>query len=144
MGEAAQDFARRMREVHKEAEAALKKAAEDMKRTYHRKRSPSHDFQVGDQVWLEATHVTSDRPTKKLDDKRYGLFTILSKHGESAFKLRLPPTWKLIYPIFNECVLSPFHPPEFPSQKKLPPPPPDLIEGFEEQEIEEVLDSRLR
>ena len=88
------------------------------------------------------TYISSDRPTKKLDDKHYGPFTILSKHGESAFKLHLPPTWRAIYPVFNECVLSPFTPPEFPSQQKPPPPPPDLVKGLEEQEVKEILDSR--
>ena len=81
---------------------------------------------------------------KKLDDKRYGPFTILSKHGESAYKLWLPVTWKSIYPIFNECVLSPYHAPTFPSQKRLSPPLPDLVGGYKEQEVEEILDSRLR
>jgi hypothetical protein len=142
--EAVHEFASRMNAVRQEAEAALHEAADDMKRAYDRRRSPSRDYQVGDQVWLEATHISSDRPTKKLDDKRYGPFTILRKHGESAFKLKLPLTWKSIYPVFNECVLSPYTPPAFPIQQKPPPPPPDLIEGFEEQEIEEILDSRLR
>ena len=142
--EAAKEFADRMKKTRIEAESALKKAAEDMKRYYDRKRSPSHEFKVGDKVWLEATHISSDRPMKKLDDKRYGPFRIISKHGESAFKLSLPKTWKTIYPVFNECVLSPYVPAQFPSQKQPPPPPLDLIEGYEEQEIEEILDSRLR
>lgn len=137
------DFANRMKKICSEAEAVLKKAADDMKCTYDQKHSPSKDFQVGDRVWLEATHITSDRPTQKLDDKCYSPFTILSKHGESAYKLRLPATWKSIYPIFNECVLTPYAPPQFPSQIRPLPPPPDLIEGVEEQEVQEILDSCL-
>lgn len=104
----------------------------------------SPGFQLGDQVWLEATHITSDRPTKKSDDKRYGPFTILSKHGASAYKLRLPTTWKNIFPIFNECVLSRYHKPAFHFQNRPSPPPPDSIGGHEEQEVEGVSDSRLR
>ena len=142
--EAADEFAKRMKGIREEAAAALRKASDDMKRAYDRRRLPSPGFKVGDRVWLEAAHITSDRPMKKLDDKRYGPFTILSKHGESAYKLRLPTTWKTIYPVFNECVLSRYHPPAFPSQSHPPPPPPDLIGGHEEQEIEEILDSRLR
>jgi len=41
-------------------------------------------------------------------------------------------------------VLTPYTPPEFSSQRRPLPPPPDLIEGVEEQEIDEILDSRLR
>jgi len=133
-----------MQGVRSEAEAALRKAASDMKRAHDRRRSPSKDYKIGNRVWLEATHIKSDRPTKKLDDKRYGPFVILSKHGESTYKLQLPMTWKSVYPIFNECVLTPYSPPQFPSQVRPPPPPPDLVAGVEEQEIEEVLDSRLR
>jgi hypothetical protein len=142
--EAAKEFADRMHQTRSEAECALKRAAEDMKRFYDRKRSESHDFKVGDQVWLESTHISSDRPAKKLDDKRYGPFKILQKHGASAYKLALPTTWKAIHPVFNECVLSPFKPAEFPSQKKPPPPPSVLVDGYEEQEVEEILDSRVR
>lgn len=36
----------------------------------------AHNFTVGDQVWLEATHILSDHPTNKLDDKRYGPFRL--------------------------------------------------------------------
>jgi len=97
-----------MKTIHVEAEAALKKAAEDIKRYYDRKQGPSYHFKVGDRVWLEAMHILSDHPMKKLDDKHHGPFKIISKHGESAFKLDLPKTWKAVYPVFNECVLSPY------------------------------------
>jgi transposase InsO family protein len=142
--EAVQEFADRMRKTRAEAESALKKAAEDMKQFYDRKRSESYNFKIGDRVWLEATNISSDQPMKKLDDKRYGPFKILSKHGESAYKLALPVTWKSIHPVFNECVLSPFKPAEYPSQRKPPPPPSVSVDGYEEQEVEEILDSRLR
>jgi hypothetical protein len=132
-----------MWKTHGEAESALRKAAEDMKCYYDRQHHESHDFKIGDDVWLEATHISSDRPTKKLDDKRYGPFKIVAKHGESAFQLALPAMWKLIYPVFNECILSPFKSAQFLSQRKPPPPPPVLIEGFAEQEVEEILDSHL-
>jgi len=92
--EAAKDFAEWMRKTREEVESALKRAAEDMKRFYDRKRNESHNFKIGDQVWLEATHISSDRPAKKLDDKRFGPFKILEKHGASAYKLALPGTWK--------------------------------------------------
>ena len=79
-----------------------------MKMVHDRRHSPLQDYKVGDQVWLEATHIKSDHPTKKFDDKWYGPFVILSNHGESAYKLQLPKTWRSVYPIFNECVLTPY------------------------------------
>ena len=90
--EATQEFADQIWKTHTEAESALKKAAEDMKQFYNHKRNESYNFKVGDHVWLEATNVSSDQPMKKLDDKWYGPFKILSKHGESTYKPALPTT----------------------------------------------------
>lgn len=131
--EAAKEFADRMQGIHTEAEAALCKAVADMKKVYNHQHSPSPNYKIGDWVWLEVTHIKSDCPTKKLDNK----------HGKSAYKLQLPAMWKSIYPIFNECVLTLYSPPQFPLQIQPPPPPPDLVAGVEEQEIEEIVDSHL-
>jgi hypothetical protein len=85
----------------------------------------------------------SDQPAKKLNDKCFGPFKILERHGASAYKFALPGIWKSIHLVFNECVLSPLCP-KFPSQRKPPPPPPRvLVDGYEEQEVEEILDSQL-
>lgn len=47
--------------------------------------------------------------------------------------------------MFNEALLTPYHPPEFSSQEKPPPPPPiEMPEGHKEYEVEEILSSRCR
>jgi len=56
-------------------------------------------------VWLEGTNLTTPRPSKKLEFKRFGPFPIISKHG-TAYKLAIPPTWKNIHPVFHETLLS--------------------------------------
>ena len=99
-----------MKTIRIKAESALKKAAEDMKWYYDRRQGPLYHFKVGDRVWLEATHISSDCPMKKkLDDKRYGPFKIVSKHGESAFKLDLPKTREAVYPLSNEVHVITLH-----------------------------------
>ena len=99
-----------MKTIRVKAESALRKAAEDMKWYYDRERGPLYHFKVGDRVWLEAMHISSDRPMmKKLDDRRYGPFKIISKHGESAFKLDLPKTWEAVYPLCNEVHVITLH-----------------------------------
>ena len=80
---------------------------------------------------------------KKLEDKRYGPFTIIKKVGRSAYQLQLPKTWKTLHPVFNEVVLSPYTPPAFPSQQKELPPPPEIINDQEEYIVEEIMDSKL-
>ena len=75
------DFKRELEEAGKEAASALKKAAEDMKRYYDKGKQPARQFKIGEKVYVEGKNITTTRPTKKLDDKRYGPFTILEKIG---------------------------------------------------------------
>ncbi|SJL05370.1 uncharacterized protein ARMOST_08737 [Armillaria ostoyae] len=140
---AASDFSKAIAQIHKETETALDEAADRMKTQYDKHKRPAREYHAGDKVWLDATNLHLPRPKKKLDDKRVGPFLILEKTGASAYKLKLPPHWK-IHPRFNEKLLSPFIPPAFPNQERPPPPPPDLIDGEEEWEIEEILDSKPR
>ncbi len=81
---------------------------------------------------------------KKLDDKRYGPFPIMAKVGASAYRLKLPKTWKHIYDVFNEAVLTPYHAPAFRQQAKPPPPPPIIIDDVPEYEVEQIIDSHVR
>ncbi len=132
-----------MSDIHCETHEALQKAATNMRRQYDKKKTSSRDYQVGDKVWLDSTNLHLPRPKKKLDDKRVGPFMIESKVGAAAYKLKLPPHWK-IHPRFNEKLLTLYTPLAFPNQEVPPPPPPDLINDEEEFKIEEILDSRPR
>ncbi len=140
---AAEEFMTMMSDIHQETRNALQKAVTNMKRQYDKRKTSSHDYQVGDKVWLDSTNLHLPRPKKKLNDKRIGPFVIIDKAGAAAYKLKLPPHWK-IHPCFNEKLLTPYILPAFPNQEVPPPPPPDLINDEEEFEIEEILDSRPR
>jgi hypothetical protein len=106
-----EEFAHRMTKVRGEAECALKRAAKEMKKFYDRKRKPE-EFSVGDQVWLEATNLTTDRPKKKLDHKRQGPFKIVQKISNVVYKLELPPSWR-IHPVFHVSKLRRYTPDPF-------------------------------
>ena len=82
-------------------------------------------------------------PIRKLDDKRHGPFTIIKKVRALSHKLKLPSTWRKIYPVFNEVYLSPFTPAEYSSQKQPPPPSPIITDKGEEYVVEEIMDSKL-
>ncbi len=138
---AAADFAKDMAIIHKETQKVLDEAAGRMKTQYDKGKRTARDYHIGDRVWLDSTNLSLPRPKKKLNDKCVGPFKILKKAGISAYKLKLPPHWK-IHLRFNEKLLTPYIPPAFPNQELPPPPPPDLINDEEEFEIEEVLDSR--
>ncbi len=121
----------------------MEKAAENMKKQYDKKKQKARDYQVGDKVWLDATNLRLPCPKNKLDTNRVSPFSILDKAGAAAYKLKLPPHWK-VHPRFNEKLLTPYIPPAFPNQEVPPPPPPNLINDEEEFEIEEILDSKPR
>ena len=97
-------------------------------------------FKEGDMVWLEGRNLHIDQPTAKLSPKRHGPFPIKKVLGPVTYQLTLPANWK-IHDVFHVDLLTPysetdFHGPNF--QR----PPPDLIDGAEEYEVEKVLDSR--
>jgi len=67
--EKAMEFMERIRKVHEEAEAALKKAQEDMKRQADRGRKETKDWKKGNRVLLSTKDlVFKERPARKLVD----------------------------------------------------------------------------
>jgi len=94
-------------------------------------------LKVGDNVWLENKNIHSNRPSKKLDNKRYGPFKISKDIGSGAFELELPEGW-MIHNIFNENLLTQCMEPKFKGQHEEPAPPPTIINEEEEYEMEEV------
>ncbi|KAL5525264.1 hypothetical protein ACEPAF_9134 [Sanghuangporus sanghuang] len=139
----AEEFAKHVKEVHELAQDNLTQANEDMKRFYDRHAGKSITYEAGQKVFLDGRNIKTIRPTKKMDDKWFGPFEVVEKVGASAYRLKLPKTWKKVHPVFNEILLKPAVQPSFESQKKPPPPPPVIIDEQEEYEVEEILDSRL-
>jgi len=58
--ETAKEFAEQMKLIHKEAQAALSKARDDMTRyaDFHRGQVP--EYKVGDKVWLSTKNLNVD------------------------------------------------------------------------------------
>ena len=138
-----EDFVKRMDSSKEEAEAALHQAAEDMARYYDQQRGESITYKVGDQVWLDAKDLKTDRPSRKLSDKRYGPFKIVKVVSPHAYQLELPPSMK-IHPVFHTVRLRPYCPDTIPGRTLPPPRPPPVVEGDDpEYEVEYIKDSRL-
>ena len=67
--EKAMEFVERMKKIHKEAGAALKKAQEDMKRQVDRGRKEIKDWKKRDRVLLSTKDlVFKEKPARKLVD----------------------------------------------------------------------------
>ena len=88
-------------------------------------------------MWLDNKNIHSNRPSKKLDNKRYRLFKISKDIGLEAFELELLEGW-MIHNIFNEDLLTQCVEPKFQEQCKDLAPPSIIINEEEEYEVEEV------
>ena len=141
--ESINEFKERMESALNEAKAALAKSKDDMAKYYNRTRALAPEYQPGDKVYLDASDIQTTRPSKKLSHRRLGPFPIVRKVGNSAYRLKLPPSMSRLHPVFNVVKLTPA--PEDPILGRRPhlPPPPEIIQGEEEWIVEEILDSRV-
>ena len=97
-------------------------------------------YKTGDQVWLEGCNLQIDRPSVKLAPKRYRPFKIGKVLSPITYQLKLPPQWK-IHDVFHADLLTPYHETKF-HGPNFTRPPPDLIDGEEEYEVKEILQSQ--
>jgi len=99
--EKAIEFVERMKKVHEEARAALKKAQEDMKKQADKGRKETKDWKKGDRVLLSTKDlVFKERLTRKLVDRYIGPYTIKEVVFTNVVKLWLPTSMR-IYLVVN-------------------------------------------
>ena len=97
-------------------------------------------WKSGDKIWLEERNLKLCYPSKKLAPRREGPFEITQVISPVAYKLRLPPTWK-IHNVFHASLLSSYR--ETPEHGlNFSNPPSDLIRGEEEYKIDKILSHR--
>jgi transposase InsO family protein len=99
-------------------------------------------YEEGEQVWIEGTNLKTLYPSAKLGPKRYRPFKVLKQFSNAMYQVEIPRRWK-IHNVFHANLLTPYkemelHGPNFTR------PPPDLIEGEEEFEVEKILDVQQR
>ncbi len=101
---------------------------------------PLSQYKLGQQVWLDMTHLKLPHQKAKLTPRRLGPFKITKEISPVAYQLALPANWR-IHDMFHTSLLNPYHEtnahgPNFTR------PPPDLIEGEEEFEVERIVSHR--
>jgi len=130
-----------MSQLHDTLQVERTEAQLRHKKYYDEGRKPDPNLQSGDMVWLLPRKIRTTRLCKKLNYKKIGPFKILAKIGESTYKLDLPPSMR-IHNTFQISLLELYHDDKFPSQRTQPP-PPIILKGEPEYELEEIIDSRL-
>ena len=113
-------------------EYARQKMKEKIKSTYE-------PFKLGQKVWLNGRNIKLGY-NKKITTKHEGPFKIIEILGPVNYRLKLPDKWRL-HNNFHACLLTPYkendvHGPNFPQ------PPPDIIDGEAEYEVERIISHR--
>ena len=115
-------------------------AIEALNKTAEKSGTPSAQYHARDQVWLEGKNLQLPHQVTKLVPKRYGPFKIIKEISSVAYQLQLPPAWT-IHDVFHASLLLPYS--ETPSHRpNFSRPPPDLIRGEEEYEVESICSHR--
>ena len=130
-----------MKEALSNAKSNLAKAQEQMKRRVDNVKR-TEEWAVGDWVFLSIRNLRMFAPhlPSKLKRRWVGLFTIAKGVSPVAFRLNLPPGWQ-IHPIFHASNLKAYNRhPEF--EREVEPPPPKLVDGNLEYEVEAILRHR--
>ena len=126
-------------EVHKAVKTSLEMAQKMMVI-----RNPSNKkfwpYQKDDQVWIEGMHLKTLYPLAKLALKCYGPFEVLKKLSPAVYKIRILRQWK-VHNMFHANLITPYketviHGPNYSR------PPPDLVDGEEEFEVEQILNMK--
>ena len=128
--------------IHKELKISLEYASATQKKYADQLLKEAPKFEVGQNVWLLGTNIKTTRPNASLDFKRLGPFKILSKVGESNYKLKLPQSMSKIHDVFHVSILEKYFPNHI-EERRLIEPPPVIINDDKEYEVNSILDSRV-
>jgi len=80
---------------------------------------------------------------RALQPQYEGPFEIIEKLSLVTFQLKIPPRYRALHPVFHASKLTQYSESTIYGQKATLP-PPTLIQGQEEWEVEKILDSRQR
>ena len=138
--ESATEFVERMKKVHEEAGAALKKTQEEMKRYADRERKETEKWKKGDRVLLSTKDlVFKERLSRKLTERYVEPYAIEEVVSSNAVKLRLPNSMR-IHLVVNVSQIVRYKE-QVRGQKKEEGKPIE-VEGTEEWEVEKILNKK--
>ena len=102
--------------------------------------TPKRTLSPGNKVMLDSCNLQVNTPSRKLSPRRYGPFKVLKQISLVAYRIELPPTMK-IHNVFHIDLLILYNETEAYGETYMQP-PPEIIDGEEEYEIEEIINTR--
>jgi hypothetical protein len=131
-----------LEQARQQVQTAIRNAQQLILQRRQRKKGQRHyhGHAMGDKVWLKGANLKLTHPKAKLDAKRYGPFLITKEISPVVFQLALPPQWR-IHNVFHASLLTPYKETEEHGEN-FAQPPPELIEGQKEYEVEQIVNSR--
>jgi hypothetical protein len=130
-----------MQQVHEHLRVEMCRSQDIMEEGANRKRLPAPQIDEGSKVWLDAQHIRTTRPSRKLDWKRLGPYVVKRIVSPYAYELELPRDLR-IHPVHHVSLLDPVAEDPLPGQRVTPPPPVE-VDGDQEYQVERVEDSRV-
>ena len=137
-----EDRVNRLKKIQEQLVIFHEQARQEMIRTSNKNRLPAPLMAVGERVWLNLKNIDSKRKCSKLDYKRQGPFTIVKQKSPLTYELELPPSMKLLHPVFHVNLLEPVVENTIPN-RVIAPPPPIIVGTFKEFEVESIVSSRV-
>ena len=122
-----------LKEAQNEATTAHELARQKMTAHSIRGFTP---FNLGDKVWLDGQNLKTGLPYRKFAPKHFGPFKITEVLRPVSYHLQLPGTWR-IHLVFHTILLSPYLETAVHGLNYTRP-PPDLIKGEEQYEVEAI------
>jgi hypothetical protein len=140
-------FLNRMNRILQEAQEAIQ-LAQERQAFYANARRHEEGFQVGDMVWLSSANLITEadrgRPSRKLNARYIGPFRVARIVSPVAYRLDLPSTMR-IHSVFHVSLLKRDKPsPSQFGERRPTRPPPDILDGQEEYEVEAIIAKRIR
>ena len=125
-------FSKDMQRALERAKACLHAARDRMKKWTDERRS-KRELSVGDRVLLSTQHMRIEGP-RKLLPRFIGPFAVTETINQVAYRLDLPPSVRM-HNVFHVSLLRRYHD----GGRVKVPPPPDIVDGELEFEVERVL-----